>query len=151
MLTHADARFQPEKERKSFTATIYAASVPQPGHPNEDAFFVGRLPGAPLAAVFDGQGNAEGVAKKAARQLERLYTDSRGKLDWMKTAKLLDSHLLGANKSTMVTASLAGTVSICAVGDSRALADFEKLYQRQTSESEAVDQAVDEDTRKETE
>ena len=33
----------------------------------------------------------------------------------------------------------------------RALADFEKLYQRQTSESEAVDQAVDEDTRKETE
>jgi len=120
VLTHADARFQPEKERKSFTATIYAASVPQPGHPNEDAFFVGRLPGAPLAAVFDGQGNAEGVAKKAARQLERLYTDSRGKLDWMKTAKLLDSHLLGANKSTMVTASLAGAVSICAVGDSRA-------------------------------
>jgi hypothetical protein len=71
--------------------------------------------------VFDGQGNAEGVAKKAARQLERLYTDSGGKLDWMKTAKLLDSHLLGANKSTMVAASLAGDVlSICAVGDSRA-------------------------------
>src|SRR6266704_1744240 len=74
---------------------------------------------------------AEVQHKKAVRQLERLYTDSRGKLDWMKTAKLLDSHLLGANKSTMVTASLAGTVSICAVGDSRALADFEKLYQRQ--------------------
>jgi len=107
VLTHADARFQSEKERKSFTATIYAASVPQPGHPNEDAFFGGRLPGAPLAAVFDGQGSAEGAAKKAVRQLERLYTDSRSKLDWMKTAKLLDSHLLGANKSTMVAASLA--------------------------------------------
>src|SRR3989442_750662 len=101
---------------------IYAASIPQPGHPNEDAFFVGRLPGAPLAAVFDGQGSAEGAAKKAVRQLERLYTDSRGKLDWMKTAKLVDSHLLGANKSTMVAASLAlaGAVSICAVADSRA-------------------------------
>jgi len=100
---------------------IYAASIPQPGHPNEDAFFVGRLPGAPLAALFDGQGNAEGAAKKAVRQLERLYTDSRGKLDWIKTAKLLDSHLLGANKSTMVAASLAGdALSICSVGDSRA-------------------------------
>src|SRR5712692_3518566 len=99
---------------------IYAASIAQPGRPNEDAFFIGRLPGAPLAAVFDGQGNAEGAAKKAVRQLERLYTDSRGKLDWMKTAKLLDSHLLSANKSTMVVASLAGAVSICAVSDSRA-------------------------------
>src|SRR5712692_9777639 len=100
---------------------IYAASIAQPGRPNEDAFFIGRLPGAPLAAVFDGQGNAEGAAKKAVRQLERLYTDSRGKLDWIKTAKLLDSHLLGANKSTMVAASLAGdALSICSVGDSRA-------------------------------
>ena len=93
-----------ENTRKSLTATIYAASIAQPGRPNEDAFFVGRLPGAALAAVFDGQGNAEGAAKKAVRQLERLYTDSGGKLDWMKTAKLLDSHLLGANKSTMVAA-----------------------------------------------
>jgi tetratricopeptide (TPR) repeat protein len=33
----------------------------------------------------------------------------------------------------------------------RALATFGKLYQRQTSESEAVDQAVEQDTRKETE
>ena len=71
--------------------------------------------------VFDGQGNAEGAAKKAARQLERLYTDGGGKLDWMKTTKLLDSHLMGANKSTMVAANIAGgAVGICAVGDSRA-------------------------------
>jgi serine/threonine protein phosphatase PrpC len=103
------------------TTTIYAASIPQLGRPNEDAFFIGRLSGASLAAVFDGQGNAEGAAKKAARQLERLYTDTRGKLDWIKTAKLLDSHLLGASKSTMVAASLSeGGVSICVVGDSRA-------------------------------
>jgi hypothetical protein len=107
LLTRADVRFQAEK-KKILTATIYAASVPQPGHANEDAFFIGRLTGAPLAAVFDGQGNAEGAAKKAVRQLERLYTDSRGKLDWIKIAKLLDSHLLGANKSTMVAAILAG-------------------------------------------
>lgn len=107
--------------RLGLKATTYAASVPQPGRPNEDCFFVGRIAGAPLAAAFDGQGNAEGAAKKAARQLERLYTESQSGLDWMKTAKLLDSHLLGANKSTLVAASLAGdVVSICAVGDSRA-------------------------------
>jgi CheY-like chemotaxis protein len=113
---------EPEKDnQKGLTAIIYAASVAQPGRPNEDSFFVGRLVGAPLAAAFDGQGNAEGAAKKAARQLERLYTESQGRLDWMKTARLLDSHLLGANKSTIVVASLAGkVVSICAVGDSRA-------------------------------
>jgi serine/threonine protein phosphatase PrpC len=116
-----NASAETEKGAKGFTATTYAASVPQPGRPNEDCFFVGRLSGAPLAAAFDGQGNSEGVAKKAARQLERLYTESQGRLDWMKTARLLDSHLLGANKSTMVAVSLAGdVVSICAVGDSRA-------------------------------
>ena len=94
---------------------------PQPGRPNEDAVFVGRQAGAPLAAVFDGQGNAEGAAKKAARQLERLYAESGGTLDWMRTAKLLDSRLLGANKSTMVASSLVNDViSLCAVGDSRA-------------------------------
>jgi serine/threonine protein phosphatase PrpC len=102
------------------TATIYAASVLQPGRPNEDAFFIGRLPNAPLAAVFDGQGNAEGAAKKAARQLERLYMDGREQLDWTKTAKLLDSHLMGANKSTMVGTSIAGDAAhICSVGNSR--------------------------------
>jgi len=101
-------------------ATIYAASLPQPGHANEDAFFIGRLQSAPLVAVFDGQGNAEGAAKKAARQLERLYVDSKGHLDWMKTVKLLDSHQMGANKSTLVAASIAEDgVCICAVGDSR--------------------------------
>jgi len=106
---------------KVAATTIYVASVPQPGHPNEDSFFVGRLAVAPLAAVFDGQGHAEGAAKKAARQLERLYTESGGTLDWMRTAKLLDSHLLGANKSAMVASSLVEEViSICAVGDSRA-------------------------------
>jgi serine/threonine protein phosphatase PrpC len=116
-----NASAETEKGAKGCTATIYAASVPQPGHANEDALFVGRLSGAPLAAVFDGQGNAEGAAKKAARQLERLYTESASRLDWARTAKLLDSHLLGSNKSTMVAASLAeDVISICAVGDSRA-------------------------------
>lgn len=102
-------------------ATIYSASIPQPGRPNEDALFIGRHAGAPLAAVFDGQGNAEGAAKKAARQLERLYTESGGRLDWTRTVKLLDSHLLGVNKSTMAASSLVEEViTICAVGDSRA-------------------------------
>jgi serine/threonine protein phosphatase PrpC len=101
-------------------ATIYAASVPQPGHPDEDAFFVGRLAVAPLIAVFDGLGHAEGAAKKAARQLERLYTENGGRLDWTRSAKLLDSHLLDTNQSTMVVSSLVEEViSICAVGDSR--------------------------------
>lgn len=45
-------------------ATIYATSVSQPGHLNEDSFFVGRLAAAPLAAVFDGQGHAEEGAKE---------------------------------------------------------------------------------------
>jgi serine/threonine protein phosphatase PrpC len=97
----------------------YAASVPQPGRQNEDAFFIDRL--YPLVAVFDGQGNAENVAKKAARQLERLCRENGSKPDWTKTAKLLDSYLLGVNKSTMVAASLTeDMVSVCCVGDSRA-------------------------------
>lgn len=99
--------------------TAYATSVAQPGHQNEDAFFIDRL--SPLVAVFDGQGNAESAAKKAARQLERLCRENGSKPDWTKTAKLLDSYLLGVNKSTMVAASLAeDVVSVCAVGDSRA-------------------------------
>jgi hypothetical protein len=50
---------------KDFTATIYAASVPQPGHPNEDAFFVGRLAVAPLAAVFSTvKGTRRGLPRK---------------------------------------------------------------------------------------
>jgi hypothetical protein len=70
-----------------------------------------------VAALLDGQGRAEGAAKKAARQLERLYTESGGRLDWKRTAKLLDSHLLGANKSTMVAADLVeDAVTVCAVG-----------------------------------
>jgi serine/threonine protein phosphatase PrpC len=53
--------------------------------------------------------------------LERLYTESGGRLDWTRNAKLLDSHLLGANKSTMVAVSLVeDAISLCAVGDSRA-------------------------------
>jgi serine/threonine protein phosphatase PrpC len=99
--------------------TAYAASVPQRGHQNEDAFFISRL--TPVVAVFDGQGNAEKAAKKAVNQLERLCIESGNKADWTKIAKLLDSFLLGANKSTMVAASLAEEfLSVCAVGDSRA-------------------------------
>jgi hypothetical protein len=74
------------------SARIYAASVPQPGRPNEDAYWIGRLPDFPIAAVFDGEGNAGGAAKKAARQLERLYQDARGVVDSTKAAKILDSH-----------------------------------------------------------
>ena len=118
---HLNGKSELRKGQKGLAATIYAASIAQPGRPNEDAFFVGRLADAPLAAVFDGQGNAEGAAKKAARQLERLYTESGGRLDWTRNAKLLDSHLLGANKSTMVAVSLVeDAISLCAVGDSRA-------------------------------
>src|SRR5438132_784564 len=70
---HLNAKSELRNGQKGLAAIIYTASIAQPGRPNEDAFFVGRLKGAPLAAVFDGQGNAEGTAKKAARQLERLY------------------------------------------------------------------------------
>jgi serine/threonine protein phosphatase PrpC len=115
---NAEPKKTPENRLISVT---YGGTIAQPGRPNEDALFVGRLVGDPLAAVFDGQGNAEGAAKKAARQLERLYTESGGRLEWMRTAKLLDSHLLGANKSTMVASSLVNhAISLCAVGDSRA-------------------------------
>jgi serine/threonine protein phosphatase PrpC len=116
-----NAKSELRKGQKGLAATIYSASIARPGRPNEDAFFVGRLAGAPLAAVFDGQGNAEGAAKKAARQLELLYAESAGRLDWTRAAQLLDSHLLGANKSTMVAASLVeDVISVCGVGDSRA-------------------------------
>ena len=116
-----NAKSELRKGQKGLAATIYSASIARPGRPNEDAFFVGRLAGAPLAAVFDGQGNAEGAAKKAARQLELLYAEGAGRLDWTRAAQLLDSHLLGANKSTMVAASLVeDVISVCGVGDSRA-------------------------------
>ena len=105
-----NANSELRKAQKGLAATIYASSIAQPGRPNEDAFFVGRLADDPLAAVFDGQGNAEGVAKKAARQLERLYTQSGGRLDWTRTAKLLDSHLLGANKSRWLQRIWPGTL-----------------------------------------
>jgi len=99
--------------------TAYAASVSQRGHANEDAFLIDRA--VPLMAVFDGEGNAENAAKKAARQLERLCKEYGSNLDLLKAAKLLDSYLLGVNRSTMVAARLdKDVVTICSVGDSRA-------------------------------
>ena len=99
--------------------TAYAATIAQPHRQNEDAFLIDRS--VPLAAIFDGEGNAESAAKKAARQLERLCKEYGSKLDLLKAAKLLDSYLLGVNRSTMVAARLsADVVTVCCVGDSRA-------------------------------
>jgi hypothetical protein len=60
---NAEPKKTPENRLISVT---YGGTIAQPGRPNEDAMFVGRLVGDPLVAVFDGQGNAEGISSTRA-------------------------------------------------------------------------------------
>ena len=54
---NAEPKKTPENRLISVT---YGGTIAQPGRPNEDAMFVGRLVGDPLVAVFDGQRECRG-------------------------------------------------------------------------------------------
>jgi hypothetical protein len=79
---------------------------------NQDAFVVGRPP-VPWAAVLDGAGNAQAVAKRAAGIVERWFNEAslgqilRGET-WRGLARRLDSALMGGPQSTLVAVALVG-------------------------------------------
>jgi hypothetical protein len=104
---------------------IYAATRPQDGHPgNEDGFAIGRG-GLPYAALCDGSGNAQGVAKRALGIFQKLIGEASPEevsrfQTWSNWTKLLDSSLLGGPQSTFLAVAVVGNrlVGSCA-GDSR--------------------------------
>ena len=92
---------------------------------NQDAYVIGRSP-VPWAALLDGAGNAQTVAKRAAGLLERWFQEvSLGQIlreeSWVGVARRLDSALMGGSQSTLVgVAVVGGDVLGVAAGDSRA-------------------------------
>ena len=104
---------------------IYAATRTQEGKKStEDAFHVDR--GEPtFAALCDGSGNAQGVAKRALGIFQKLTQETP--LDriqefrtWSNWAKLLDSALMGGPQSTFLAIGITGQKIVgCCVGDSR--------------------------------
>ena len=104
---------------------IYAATRPQDGRPgNEDGFLIGRG-GLPYAALCDGSGNAQGVAKRALGIFQKLIAEASAEevsrfLAWSNWTKLLDSSLLGGPQSTFLAVAVVGDrlLGSCA-GDSR--------------------------------
>jgi serine/threonine protein phosphatase PrpC len=104
----------------------YGASRPQTGRTiNEDAFVVGH--GAiPYAALCDGAGNAEQVAKRVLCLFEAHFREAtpdqiQSADTWASWVKLLDSSLLGGALSTFLAVAVvhSDVVGAC-VGDSRA-------------------------------
>lgn len=104
---------------------IYAATRRQEGKTtNEDAFVLGRGE-VPYAALCDGSGNAQGVAKRALGIFQRLVGEVRPEemtqfATWSSWAKVLDSALMGGPQSTFLAVAVVGdrVVGSCA-GDSR--------------------------------
>lgn len=104
---------------------IYAATRPQDGRPgNEDGFAIGRG-GLPYAALCDGSGNAQGVAKRALGIFQKLIGEASPEevsrfQTWSNWAKLLDSSLLGGPQSTFLAVAVVGNRLVgCCAGDSR--------------------------------
>ena len=104
---------------------IYAASKPQDGRSwNEDAFLIGRGE-IPFAALCDGSGNAQGVAKRALGIFKKLMSEASPEAvsqfkAWSNWAKILDSALLGGPQSTFVAVAVIGQRVVgCCAGDSR--------------------------------
>lgn len=110
---------------KVHSVEIFAATRRQDGKAsNEDAFALGRG-GVPYAALCDGSGNAQGVAKKALGIFERLVGEvGQEKINlfatWSGWLKVLDSALMGGPQSTFLAVAVLGdrVVGSC-VGDSR--------------------------------
>jgi serine/threonine protein phosphatase PrpC len=106
----------------------FGQSRPQDGRQhtqNRDAYLIGRSP-VPWAAILDGAGNAEAVAKRAAALLEHWFREtSLGQLlrddAWAGLARRLDSALTGGPESTVVAVAAFGDQIVgVAAGDSRA-------------------------------
>lgn len=104
---------------------IYAATRPQDGRSwNEDAFLIGRGD-VPFAALCDGSGNAQGVAKRALGVFKKLMSEATPETisqftTWSAWAKTLDSTLLGGPQSTFISVSVIGHRAVgCCAGDSR--------------------------------
>ena len=104
---------------------IYTATRHQEGKTtNEDAFLLGRGD-VPYAALCDGSGNAQGVAKRALSIFQRLVGEvGQEKITqfatWSRWASVLDSALMGGPQSTFLAVAVIGNrvVGSCA-GDSR--------------------------------
>jgi serine/threonine protein phosphatase PrpC len=94
---------------------------------NEDTFIIERHP-VPYGAVFDGAGNAEQAAHRAARFFKTLIGDpeaSVGEMDtWARWVRLMDSHLWGGPESTFLGAAACdldlGLIVGAYAGNSRA-------------------------------
>ncbi len=92
---------------------------------NQDAYVIGRCP-VPWAAVLDGAGNAQTVAKRAAALLEHWFREtSLAQLlreeAWIGMARRLDSALMGGPETTLVAVAAVGDQVVgVAAGDSRA-------------------------------
>ena len=104
----------------------YAATRPQDGRTtNEDAFLIIRE-GIPAAAVCDGAGAAEQVAKRVLRLFELWVREATlGQMlapkTWVSWLKKLDSALLGGSQSTFLAVAVAGDHLVGAsAGDSQA-------------------------------
>ena len=110
---------------KVYAVEIYAATRRQDGKAtNEDAFVLGRG-GVPYAALCDGSGNAQGVAKRALGIFQRLVGEVGPEqmtqfATWTSWVKVLDSALMGGPQSTFLAVAIVGdrVVGSC-VGDSR--------------------------------
>ena len=104
---------------------IYASSrIQDGGSINQDAFLIGRKD-RPFAALADGSGNAQQVARRVLGVFDRLITEASDEQmalfsTWENWVRLLDSALLGGPQSTfLAVAALEGrVVGVCA-GDSR--------------------------------
>lgn len=104
---------------------IHAATRPQSGGRNEDAFFY-RLTPLPHAVVCDGAGRADGAAQRACDLFRRLLAeaplDRLGQIEtWLGWVSVLDASLIGVGESTFIAcAILENRILGCFVGDSRA-------------------------------
>jgi serine/threonine protein phosphatase PrpC len=106
----------------------FAETRPQEGRQhteNQDAYVLGHSP-VPWAAVLDGAGNAQTVARRAAAILEGWFREvSLGQIlraeAWVAVARRLDLSLRGGRETTLVAGAVVGSEVIgVAVGDSRA-------------------------------
>ena len=104
---------------------IYAATRRQDGRStNEDAYVLGRGE-VPYAALCDGSGNAQGLAKRALGIFQRLMAEATKEevsqfATWSNWTQLLDSALMGGPQSTFVAVAVVGNRAFGAcAGDSR--------------------------------
>ena len=121
----------------------YGATRIQAGHrANEDAFVIEREP-VPHAAVFDGAGNAEQAAHRAARFFEAIIKDQAVKVGdlkaWAGWVRIMDSQLMGGTQSTFVGVAVPdvdeGLVVGAYAGNSRAYIVGEDGVRLVTTES----------------